>query len=133
MGMFDHVRCEYILPEATEEIQKSVFQTKDLENLMDDYTITNTGKLILHSVEWDVVPEEKRPYFGKPEWDSHKGFYKSFGSLCRIPLGDVDTEYHGLISIYTSNKKIWYEYVLRFTDGLLAKVDEVKIQPIKKR
>jgi len=131
MGMFDHIRCEYILPEAPEEVQNSIFQTKDLENLMDEYTITREGKLILHRVECNVVPEEERPYFGKPEWN--EGFYKSFGSLCRTPLGDEDTKYHGLISIYTSDKKIWYEYVLRFTDGVLVNVDEVKIQPIKKR
>ena len=46
MGMFDELRCEYELPDK--EVQDEVFQTKSLDRLMDDYTITREGKLILH-------------------------------------------------------------------------------------
>ncbi len=44
MGLFDDVRCEYRLPNPAH--QSLVFQTKDLENLMDEYVITRRGRLV---------------------------------------------------------------------------------------
>ncbi len=45
MGMFDTLRCKYPLPDKI--VQTDSFQTKSLECLLDDYTITENGKLIL--------------------------------------------------------------------------------------
>jgi hypothetical protein len=44
MGLFDEVRSEYRLPNPAH--QDLVFQTKDLENLMDEYVITRRGRLV---------------------------------------------------------------------------------------
>ena len=43
MGLFDEVRCEYRLPDPAH--QGLVFQTKDLENALDEYVITRRGRL----------------------------------------------------------------------------------------
>lgn len=60
MGMFDTVRCRYPLPHH----QDAVFQTKDLANLvlgegglrgtLDEYEITEDGRLMrhVHEREW---------------------------------------------------------------------------------
>jgi hypothetical protein len=44
MGLYDTVKCEYPLPEPLH--QDLEFQTKDLECLMDHYTITRDGGLV---------------------------------------------------------------------------------------
>jgi hypothetical protein len=44
VGLFDEVRCEYPLPNAAH--QGILFQTKDLESLMDEYVITRRGRLV---------------------------------------------------------------------------------------
>lgn len=47
--MFDHIACEYLLPETGYEVPEGhdVWQTKSLKNLMDHYTIAAGGKLIV--------------------------------------------------------------------------------------
>jgi hypothetical protein len=126
MGMFDTIRCYFPLPGAPEEIQNSSFQTKSMENLLDNYTITYEGRLIHHSVEWYSVEEKDRPYYGNPEWDSNP-IFRIFGSLGSKFLGDIDTNYHGMLRIYTSDNdfKIWYEYELKFTDGTIVDVRRI--------
>lgn len=128
MGMYDNVKCEYPLPDTPADIQKEEFQTKAFGDgfvggYMENYTITKDGKLILHKKTWEVVPEEKRPYYGTPEWKNNP-FLQICGSMKAIPLGDEVIEYHGMINIYNidSNEE-WYEYQIKFTDG---KVESVK-------
>jgi hypothetical protein len=122
MGLFDKVRCEYPLPDA--EMQDETFQTKSLDCDMSDYTITRDGCLILHQARYELVPEEERPNWGKPEWDS-SDTAKFAGSLKAVPVGEVEIPYHGDIWFYTSKVgedgkiKDWFEYQARFTDGRL--------------
>lgn len=42
MGMFDHVRCDYPVPDA--RLQKATFQTKNLGCAMGHFTITIDGE-----------------------------------------------------------------------------------------
>ena len=91
MGMYDTVYCEYPLPNARH--QDLDFQTKNLECLMDEYALTQDGRLV------------RRAGIG-------------FGGEGL----DRDTEWplHGDIRIYTSVKTEdppWIEYVVRFTHG----------------
>lgn len=123
MGMYDHVKCNYPLPGAPAEVQSLIFQTKDFENLMDDYTITEEGKVILHKKIYEVVPETERPYYGKPEWES-KPIFQIFGSLKSIPIGDEEIPYHGMIRIYTILDKEFFEYILKFTNGKVESVEK---------
>lgn len=131
MGMSDNVKCEYPLPDTPEKIQTGSFQTKSFGDgftggFMDNYTITKDGQLILHKEVWEIVPEEERPYYGKPEWNKNT-LFQIMGSMKAIPVGDEIVEHHGIISIYDdhadpkSNK--WFEYEIKFTDG---KVSDIK-------
>lgn len=87
MGMFDTIHCEVPLPVA--EHQSLAFQTKNLECLLDTYTITGDGRLVRHARR------------GWREETDH----------------DVEWPLHGDIRFYTSKDKEWIEYVARFTHG----------------
>jgi hypothetical protein len=101
MGMFDTIRCEYPLPENS--FQEESFQTKSLECLLDEYTITKRGRLILHM---------HRHYQTKTK--------------------DVDVEYHGDLRFYTSvgerdeGTYEWVEYKARFTEGKVQWIKRVE-------
>lgn len=128
MGMFDEIRCEYPLPD--QGVQDEVFQTKSFHREMDRYTITADGRLIHHMTRWESVPEEERPYYGKPEWD--KPLHQVFGSIKTVPVGDVEIPFHGDVYFYTSRGEAqtesfeWFEYQARFTDGKLQWVKRVE-------
>jgi hypothetical protein len=102
MGMFDDVYCEADLPPGNPESERS-FQTKSLCNCLDRFTITKEGRLILHSVRYESTGERG---FGMPLMKS-------------IPVGDVDTEYHGDIQLLGRAGDCLVEYVARFTHGTL--------------
>lgn len=129
MGMFDYVTCEYELPDTPEAIQNDAFQTKSFGDgltggYMDDYTITATGELIYHKKLYEVVPEEERPYYGKPEWKNP--LMQVCGAMKAVPQGDEIIEHHGIINIYTIDHAgggVWFEYEIKFTNG---KVENVK-------
>ena len=123
--MFDYLKCEYPLPD--DHMQDHLFQTKSLPAMfLDTYVITRAGRLVHQAYRMEEVPEEERPFYGKPEWDD--GWLSRFaGSLRRIPLGDVDLEWHGDVRFYESaDDGTWYEYRARFTDGQLESIQRVK-------
>lgn len=96
MGMFDELRCEYELPDK--EVQDELFQTKSLDRLMDEYTITREGKLILHRAWGDKD----------------------------APVSHLQIPYHGEIRFYTSlndgGQYKRYEYKARFTSDALESI-----------
>ncbi|MGH3090684.1 MAG: hypothetical protein ACRDSJ_25675 [Rubrobacteraceae bacterium] len=128
MGMYDEIRREYPLPQTGYRVlPEHTFQTKDLECLLDKYTITASGLLILHREVWEPVPEEERPYYGSPEWEKPLG--KWIGSMRSVPVGDEEIPHHGDIFFYDSftmkgesGHRIWLEYRTRFTEGSLARI-----------
>lgn len=90
MGLFDTVTCEYPLPDPAH--QHLEFQTKDLECLMDHYTITRDGRFVRHR------PEARRASLGRDvEWPIHGD----------IHIYDVDPERADRL----------LEYRVRFTHG----------------
>jgi hypothetical protein len=89
--LFNMIRCEYPLPDPA--FQDHVFETKTFDGLLDSYTITRDGRLILHAVAYEFVPQEERPYYGTPEWNSPWGHWE--GAFRRVPVGDVEIPYHG--------------------------------------
>jgi hypothetical protein len=91
MGLFDKLKCLYPLPDP--EVQDQWFQTKSLNKLMDRYTITQDGRLILHKVRYELVPEEEREYYGKPEWDEMP-LVRLLGMMRSEPVGDIDVQLH---------------------------------------
>lgn len=125
MGLYSNVKCEYKLPGAPREVQNDIFQTKDFECEMYDYTITEDGELFLSVYECYEVPEEERPYYGTPEWEE-KPFKKLFGSTGREFVENRKINHHGIIFIYTIAKdKKWWEYEIKFTDGKVINVKKI--------
>ncbi len=103
---------------------------------MDRYTITAGGRLVLHKVKYETVPEEEREYYGTPQWE--EPFYQMIGSMRSIPVADVDVGAGETITFYTCRRAdgkpapgiscpasentvsipvIWYEYEAKFDDG----------------
>lgn len=149
MGMFDHVLIEGhelpgIAPERlglthrTEEEggredlagKPVVFQTKDLENCLGTYVVKD-GRLYERIYEHEDVPEEERPYYGKPEWEEGgpvfgKDFYRRCGSRRVVGHHDRDLEYHGDLVFYATKKDLGLaeeytaglmDFRARFTEG----------------
>jgi len=94
--MFDEVRCQYPLPNPAH--QGLLFQTKDLESMMDEYVITRRGRLVREKTGW-LEP-------------------RSCHVVCPI---------HQDVRIYDSvevgpEEREWVEYVFRFTAGKVTRV-----------
>ena len=90
MGLFDTITCHYPL-HGLSDPSSIEFQTKDLECLMNSYTITREGRLIEHCKEYEECPESERPLYGTPEWNRPLGHLRD---MLRVKPGsehDVDT------------------------------------------
>jgi hypothetical protein len=130
MGMFDCIQCEYPLPDnppqwIIDHARNGECQTKDTPaQFMETFTITADGRLIHHTVRYESVPENERPYWNTPEWDKPLG--RVLGSIQSIPDGDVElSDYHGDLRFYSydeNQQPRFYEYVARFTNGRLQHI-----------
>jgi hypothetical protein len=153
MGMFDQLTVKKKLP-LTKELKaldivwdEEVFQTKDLDNCMDNYEITKSGKL--------------KHLWQQREWkDDDSAFFKGYFDVAKEEWRDVD--FHGTISFYTSyctnNAKHWdlfdgedqltfenielipgddwwFEFEASFTKGKLDNIKLIKADktPVKER
>lgn len=126
--LFSMIRCEYPLPDP--DLQDHVFQTKAFEGLLDRYTITRDGRLILHEVAYEFVPEEDRPYYGTPRWNSPWGHWE--GAFQPVPMGDVEISYHGDLEFFafiSSNHSPpqFVGYLATFSRGRLQEI--VRVEP----
>lgn len=122
MGMFDYVDFECELPNGLGRVES--WQTKDFGCDLHTYTVTKDGKLIHHDQRMELVPEEERPFWEKPEWES-KHFFRMIGCMKSIPDGDKVIDYHG--DFYVVGGKWDSEYIemrVRFTHG---KMEEITI------
>lgn len=102
MGMFDTLYVKKKLP-LTKELkalninwEEEDFQTKDLDNLLDTFEITKTGKL--------------RHLWQERQWkDDDDAFLKGYFEVVKQEWRDVP--FHGTIGFYTSHctndKKYW--------------------------
>ena len=119
MGMFDELKCEYLLPDPI--VQNETFQTKSLDRALDNYTITRDGRLILHPARYELESEEEQ--LPGPDVSEMPQ---------AIPEGDAEILYHGDIYFYTSlgtpgdDDYEWFEYKARFTEGRLQWIQRAK-------
>lgn len=100
MGLFDEVRCDYPLPDPAH--QGLLFQTKDLENALEEYLITRRGRLVRTRSGWFSVRKRR--------------------DACPI---------HQDLRIYDSvevgpDERECVEYVFRFTEGKVTRVRRSK-------
>lgn len=127
MGMYDNFMIDYPLP-LEEWIPKKYhshihytfsadgFQSKDLECLMNNYFISNDGRIYLDEFyfESDKQLDRKTIYY-----HGHIRVYTS------VHLDDLFNQPTGPFS----SNKLWFEYDLKFTDSLLVKA--TMISPAK--
>lgn len=108
MGMFDDVE---VLQDIENGPPADDYQTKDLDNVLDKYVLQN-NRLYLKLIRYEVVPEEERTH-------------PIFGMLRGKFLGMKDTEYHGIIEIYSPTQT----WKLKFTDGELVESKMIEFHP----
>ena len=108
------------LPIKWEEIE---FQTKDLENCLLHYTISEDGRLLEHITEREYVhyTEEEKKQKGRNRWD----FYKDVKITNEY---DKEIPHHGIINFYTSveitdTEDAWVEFKAFFVYGKLDKIE----------
>ena len=105
--MFDEIRCYAPLPDDLAKPGR-LFQSHSLYCSMDQFTITEQGRLIHHRCRYEFAGErEVRP-----------GLF--FPQSRRIPVADIDMDYHGDVRLYDSTDDgTALDYVARFTHGSL--------------
>lgn len=121
MGMYDELLIEFALPEKYKKYQGECFQTKSLQNRTDLYKIDRNGQLWFAKASWELLPEEERPNYGKPEWNTPMG--KIFGSMKIKTEKPLKCKYTGEIRFYTylteplSFNETWLEITSFFYNG----------------
>ena len=129
MGMFDYIIVEFPLPDSAPDWIKetTIWQSKGTPaQLMETYVITKEGRLIHRSVRYEAVPEEERPYWGKPEWDT-SALARFCGMMTSVSTGDVDINYHGDLYISAMTNLLPYKFyccVVRFNNGVVQYIKE---------
>ena len=104
MGMFDHVRCNYPLPD--QEANGLNFQTKSMQiSSLDDYKITADGRLVHEAYELRHIDDPSAPF----------GFYVE-----RINRRWEPVDFRGELEIHTSHNGLWYSYLFWFKNGRVA-------------
>jgi hypothetical protein len=139
MGMFDDITCKKELPLNEELKSLSIkwdekgFQTKDLENCLIHYTISEDGRLLEHIQEREYVEfteEEKKNKNIKP-WNIWK-------QVKIIKEYDKEINHHGVINFYsdvdyTEEEDFWVEFNAYFVYGKLDRIELFKCQKQKSR
>lgn len=121
MGMYDLLVCGFPLPgNPPAWVVGHEFQTKDLNNMLELYTITPDGML--------MVKHEERRRVNDESWMDDEGMVRQW---------DERVLYHGDIIFYTDGdtpeshgERVWLEYRARFSHGLLDSIERVSAKGI---
>ena len=110
MSMFDYVKYK-----------NQLYQTKDFRNLMEIYTITENGRLVVDKTHLEIVPENERPYPNAESILKMAGMFKTI-----VDEKDVDLNYSGTINFYDFDSTInqYIDYEAKFVDGTLVKIEK---------
>lgn len=121
MGMFDTLFCKYPLPPVEGISEKTEFQTKDFECLIETYIITPQGTLLRIMHDYEIVPEEERPYYNTEQWNQSLG--KMIGSLRRVEEKVIQVCSPNLqFNFYTSINRKWVEYQAKLVDNIIQSI-----------
>lgn len=104
MEMFDVVDFDAPSPPGTRPGVN--YETWGLGRDMDRYTVTAAGRLVLHEVRYEPLPEEERASFGM------------FGATWPVEVGDRDMAFDGELVLYGDGTRL----VARFIDGTLKSI-----------
>ena len=138
--MFDEitVKAELPLPQEVKHLnidwKTHKFQTKDLDNCLSEYVITEEGKLLERITEREYVPyskEEKKSKDRKP-WDLWK-------DVIDKGIKEEELSYHGTLMFYAyedfdETHDFWIDFKAYFIYGKLDKIElvEYKKEPSRK-
>ena len=127
--MFDDIKCKRELPLNDELKSLPIkwedvgFQTKDLENCLLHYTISEDGKLLEHIEEREYVhyTEEEKKQKGRNRWDLYK-------DVKITNEYDKEIHHHGIINFYTNvdytdEEEYWVEFNAFFIYGKLDRIE----------
>jgi len=126
--MFDFVEFRPTLPDGfkpPKRIDGGLFQTKSFHDpSMTKYIINKRGRLYVEQVEYQPVPENKRPYYGTKKWHQKNGqnIWRVVGSIKKVNKKIVPFNFTGHVIFYGENKKKWHEYKACFIKGKLQSI-----------
>lgn len=140
MGMFSYIKCNKELPLNEELKNLSVkwneveFQTKDLDNCLETYIISDDGSLLEEEIEYEYTyytEEEKKLNKSIRPWDMVKD-----QKIIKKETKKLD--FHGKITFYESfnlneNESVWVDFVAYFIYGKLDKIEIAKIEKYENR
>ena len=128
MGMFDYITFEYPLPLPSEDlgelnnidIQKSVYQTKDLGQFLDTFTVDGDGLLFYLDVQGYFEEGDKN---AKSVMDGIGHFVKTGESWERDDR-TCTIQFYG--SFERLKNDYWLEYQAVFVHGKIEKISVIK-------
>ena len=129
MGMFDSIIVKAALPLPKEleskniDLKNHVFQTKDLENCLLQYFISEDGFLYEEVVEYDYIP-----YTEEEKKNKNYKFWNIWKDVVEKNRYNKKIEHHGTIMFYDSfelseEKDFWVDYKAYFVYGKLDKIE----------
>jgi len=139
MGMFSYIKCKKELP-LTDELKslsvkwnEAAFQTKDLDNCLENYIISEDGELLEEVIEYEYTyytEEEKKQKDYKP-WNIVKD-----EKIVKQETKKVD--FHGKIIFYETfdlndEESMWVDFTSYFIYGKLDKIELSKVERYENR
>ena len=137
--MFSYIKCTKELP-LTDELKslsvkwnEAEFQTKDLDNCLENYIISEDGELLEEVIEYEYTyytEEEKKQKDHKP-WNIVKD-----KKIIKQETEKVD--FHGKITFYETFdlndlESIWVDFHAYFVYGKLDKLELAKVEKYENR
>src|SRR4051812_40449918 len=137
MGMFDNLKCKYLLP--LPQYQELDFQTKDTpEQYLDQYEIREDGTLWHEAYDFEDQSEAgkwKKEHPGEELPESLANILSFAGCMTRINKHWEQVKYFtGEIQFYTSlgeARKGWVEFSAYFVNGTLSQLHVISHEPVK--
>jgi hypothetical protein len=138
MGMYDEIIVKQNLPIpevifALKDWKNYRFQTKDLDNCLSEYWISEEGELFEHIIEREYIPytDEERKNKNHKFWDIWK-------DVIEKESRDEKVDYHGTLTFYTYDEidddtNFWIEFKAYFIYGKLDKIESVEFKLDKDR
>jgi hypothetical protein len=139
MGMFSYIKCHKELPLTDELKSLSVkwkelqFQTKDLDNCLETYIISEEGELLEEVIEYEYTyyTEEEKKQKDHKAWNIVKD-----QKIVNQETKKLD--FHGKITFYetldfSDEEDIWVDFDAYFVYGKLDKLELAKVEKYKNR
>lgn len=141
MGMYDELKVKQDLPLPEElknfnrDWKNYIFQTKDLDNCLGEYFISEDGFLYEHIIEREYIPytEEEKRNKNHRGWDIYKEVIEKNSYDKKID------DYHGKIRFGAYDKlndnehDFWIDFDAYFVYGKLDKITLVEFKKIISR